>query len=460
MHPDLDDRPRPPAGDRAARGGRPTCARGPSGSACGPGSGAASCAGGTGWRPPRPSSVRRRACADRPRWDHDGAVGATRTTPPATRPTRQRRRLTDAKEMRALAHPTRVAAIELLSREGPMTATQLGEMLDESPANISFHLRTLAKYGFVEEAPGGTGRERPWSRVGIGNSWELDSDDAATATAAVGLARHMAQRAVRAPQRVGAEPRRRTPRRGARPSFECYTHDVPHRRRAARGRRGDEPHPRPLQRPHRRPRPAAGRRRSRSRSSSRATRCRRPRRATERGRRGDRPPGARRGRRPRARRRARAEQHRPGPGDRARPRPSVRRDADPVHVTGSAFIVGPRGIVLLRHRRLGIWVQPGGHIDPGEAPWEGARREADRGDRDAGPPPRRAAGAGPRRRPPRRPWPHPPRPALPVHADDADPAPPADESQDVGWFGWDEAPCVAEPRMAGILAALAGARFG
>src|SRR4051812_31455560 len=51
-------------------------------------------------------------------------------------------------------------------------------------------------------------------------------------------------------------------------------------------------------------------------------------------------------------------------------------DADPVHVTGSAFVVGRRGIVLLRHRRLGIWVQPGGHVDPGEAPWEGARREA------------------------------------------------------------------------------------
>ena len=50
--------------------------------------------------------------------------------------------------------------------------------------------------------------------------------------------------------------------------------------------------------------------------------------------------------------------------------------ADPVHVTGSAFIVGPRGIVLLRHRRLGIWVQPGGHVDAGETPWDGARREA------------------------------------------------------------------------------------
>jgi DNA-binding transcriptional ArsR family regulator len=108
---------------------------------------------------------------------------------------RGRRRLTDAKEMRALAHPTRVAAIELLSREGAMTATQLGEILDESPANMSFHLRTLAKYGFVEEAAGGTGRERPWTRVGQANSWEIDSDDAATTSAAIGLARNMAQRA-------------------------------------------------------------------------------------------------------------------------------------------------------------------------------------------------------------------------------------------------------------------------
>ena len=32
----------------------------------------------------------------------------------------------------------------------------------------------------------------------------------------------------------------------------------------------------------------------------------------------------------------------------------------------------PRGIVLLKHRRLGIWVQPGGHVDPGETPCEAA----------------------------------------------------------------------------------------
>lgn len=50
--------------------------------------------------------------------------------------------------------------------------------------------------------------------------------------------------------------------------------------------------------------------------------------------------------------------------------------ADPVHVTGSAIIVGQRGVVLHRHKRLGLWLQPGGHIEPGETPWEAALREA------------------------------------------------------------------------------------
>lgn len=52
------------------------------------------------------------------------------------------------------------------------------------------------------------------------------------------------------------------------------------------------------------------------------------------------------------------------------------QDVDPVHVTGSAIVVGPRGTVLLRHKRLGLWLQPGGHLDPGETPWDGALREA------------------------------------------------------------------------------------
>jgi hypothetical protein len=37
-------------------------------------------------------------------------------------------------------------------------------MLGESPASCAFHLRTLAKYGFVEKAGGGRSRERPWRR--------------------------------------------------------------------------------------------------------------------------------------------------------------------------------------------------------------------------------------------------------------------------------------------------------
>ncbi len=45
------------------------------------------------------------------------------------------------------------------------------------------------------------------------------------------------------------------------------------------------------------------------------------------------------------------------------------------HVTASAFVVSSRGVVLHRHRRLGIWVQPGGHVDPPESAVEAARRE-------------------------------------------------------------------------------------
>lgn len=75
------------------------------------------------------------------------------------------RRLTSATELRALSHPTRLALLDLLEEEGPLTATQAGERLGESPANTSFHLRTLARYGYVEEASGGRGRQRPWQVV-------------------------------------------------------------------------------------------------------------------------------------------------------------------------------------------------------------------------------------------------------------------------------------------------------
>jgi predicted transcriptional regulator len=71
--------------------------------------------------------------------------------------------LSDPKAMRALAHPVRMALLELLGVTATVTATQASEVLGESPANCAFHLRTLAKYGFVREAGGGRGRERPWT---------------------------------------------------------------------------------------------------------------------------------------------------------------------------------------------------------------------------------------------------------------------------------------------------------
>jgi 8-oxo-dGTP pyrophosphatase MutT (NUDIX family) len=45
------------------------------------------------------------------------------------------------------------------------------------------------------------------------------------------------------------------------------------------------------------------------------------------------------------------------------------------HVTASAFVVSSRGVILHRHRRLGIWVQPGGHVDDAEAPEAACLRE-------------------------------------------------------------------------------------
>lgn len=52
------------------------------------------------------------------------------------------------------------------------------------------------------------------------------------------------------------------------------------------------------------------------------------------------------------------------------------QDADPWHVTASAIVVDHDGRVLLhRHKVLGVWMQPGGHLDPGETPGEAVLRE-------------------------------------------------------------------------------------
>lgn len=71
--------------------------------------------------------------------------------------------ISDPRAIRALAHPVRLDLLDLLVAIGPATAARCGRILGLPQANCSFHLRQLAKYGFVEEAgPGGDRRERQW----------------------------------------------------------------------------------------------------------------------------------------------------------------------------------------------------------------------------------------------------------------------------------------------------------
>ncbi|HLV54307.1 MAG TPA: helix-turn-helix domain-containing protein [Actinotalea caeni] len=63
--------------------------------------------------------------------------------------------------IRALAHPVRLEILDILDRLGEATATECAQRTGQTVANCSFHLRTLAKYGFVEEAER-RGRQRPW----------------------------------------------------------------------------------------------------------------------------------------------------------------------------------------------------------------------------------------------------------------------------------------------------------
>jgi DNA-binding transcriptional ArsR family regulator len=85
-------------------------------------------------------------------------------------------KLSDPKALRALSHPVRLALLEVLLLDGPLTATEAGERIGESPTTCSFHLRQLAKYGFVEEAGGGRGRQRPWRRTHLGWTVERNAD--------------------------------------------------------------------------------------------------------------------------------------------------------------------------------------------------------------------------------------------------------------------------------------------
>lgn len=85
--------------------------------------------------------------------------------------------------MKALAHPVRLDVLELLVVNGAMTASEAAAELEQTPANVSWHLRKLAEHGFVRQQAGGPGRRRPWKVVAESLSWGDDAEDAASAAA-------------------------------------------------------------------------------------------------------------------------------------------------------------------------------------------------------------------------------------------------------------------------------------
>jgi predicted ArsR family transcriptional regulator len=102
-------------------------------------------------------------------------------------------RLTDPRALRAYAHPTRMTLVGLLRLHGPFTATRAAELTGESVASCSYHLRMLAKYGLVEEAEGGHGREKPWRATARYTDWQEASGDPAAAEAGTALSTAIAE---------------------------------------------------------------------------------------------------------------------------------------------------------------------------------------------------------------------------------------------------------------------------
>jgi DNA-binding transcriptional ArsR family regulator len=119
--------------------------------------------------------------------------------------------LTTATSMRVLAHPTRLRLLGLLRERGPQTAAQLGDVVDEAPGTISYHLSKLAAAALIElaDAQSTDHRERWWQATSSLTSWEPDEslDDPEKLSASSALQKSIAQiNAARFSEHVDAMP--------------------------------------------------------------------------------------------------------------------------------------------------------------------------------------------------------------------------------------------------------------
>lgn len=93
----------------------------------------------------------------------------------------------DPVRIRALAHPLRLELLDVLDDTGPATATQCADATGESVASCSYHLRILARHGYIERAEG-SGRDRPWRSVSTSRAQSLDREVPGSVHAVAALA--------------------------------------------------------------------------------------------------------------------------------------------------------------------------------------------------------------------------------------------------------------------------------
>jgi DNA-binding MarR family transcriptional regulator len=99
----------------------------------------------------------------------------------------QRRVITDPRELRALAHPLRLALMDHLMSFGEQTAARCAEAVGSTTSNCSYHLRALGRAGFVERASSADGRERPWRATSTGLTHERADGERSPAAAEAAL---------------------------------------------------------------------------------------------------------------------------------------------------------------------------------------------------------------------------------------------------------------------------------